>query len=124
VGCRRYLEQIGYWGSPGTPSPNVTGPIPIVPFSYPTLPGTEVAYEQAYPQGMEAPYKWYSQAQIQTLIDEAQKNKGSGTTPSRHLDIISLLIGAVAATIVCLVLDSCYSGPRFWIRTSGYQRIE
>lgn len=51
---RWWMEQVGYWGAPGTPSLNRTS-VPIYPINIYSEPSPE-AYAKAYPEGIEVPY--------------------------------------------------------------------
>jgi hypothetical protein len=51
---RWWMEQVGYWGSPGTPSLNRTS-VPVYPINVYSLPSPE-RFKEAYPDGYELPY--------------------------------------------------------------------
>jgi hypothetical protein len=58
---RRWLEQAGFWGPPGTPVADREAPVPIRPISYPTLESIQ-EYKETYPNGENATYTWFSPA--------------------------------------------------------------
>ena len=58
ISRRWWLEQIGYWGAPGTPAPSEGSPVGIQPLSYPTL-ETKHDYHEIYKRGLNATYNWF-----------------------------------------------------------------
>jgi hypothetical protein len=97
MNCRRYLEHIGFWGAPGTPSPNVTAPVPVLPYSIPTM-GSATAYKEAYPTGFDAPYPWYSDKEVQSMVAELHSYRARSSASFRpRFDFISILVGANSA---------------------------
>jgi hypothetical protein len=124
MNCRRYLEHIGFWGAPGTPSPNVTAPVPVLPYSIPTM-GSATAYKEAYPKGFDAPYPWYSDKEVQSMVAELHSYRARSSASFRpRFDFISILVGAISAVVVLCILNNCGVANFFGHRHRGYDRIE
>ena len=52
---RWWFEQMGYWGAPGTPSPEQKEASPVYPLNVPSEDSKEI-YDQKYPNGFYHPY--------------------------------------------------------------------
>ena len=87
---RWWFEQIGFWGPPGTPSPEDQEASPIYPLNVPSEDSQEI-YAQKYPKGFYQPY----QNRISQNIGEAAK---SGS--EMLIAICSVTVGAFLGALI------------------------
>ena len=94
---RWWFEQIGFWGPPGTPSPEDKEASPIYPLNVPSEDSQEI-YAKKYPKGFYQPY----QNRISQNIGEAAKSGNE-----MLIAICSVTVGAfLGAFITYLIITT------------------
>lgn len=92
---RWYLEQIGYWGPPGTKAPSAEKSSDIYPINVPSEDSLEI-YQQKYPNGYYEPYKVNN-----IYTSDNCKSNIAATSGGNAVNIIyAALLSATFASIV------------------------
>jgi len=89
---RWVYQNMGYWGAPGTPPPDATEPISVLPINVPTLTTatSPESYAEVYPNGVFQPY---------TIDCYSSKSEVVLTSPST-LDGASSIVSSPLAMLV------------------------
>ena len=85
---RWYMEQVGFWGPPGTPPPDEKKSIDIYPINVPSEDSNAI-YAAKYPSGMYQPYKssYYSATRSQ--------NNSSSISDLIFASLVSAALGSI-----------------------------
>ena len=112
---RWWLEQIGFWGAPGTPPPDVLAPDGIPVLTVATESSRE-AYAAKYPDGFGAPYEWVSPVAYHSAlqqIEELEAERDSLQDRLNYLAVGTAIVAVMGLFLACFFVNRANKGSPY-----------